>query len=101
MVWDGLGEPSASGHVTSLRSRSVGPVPQDHVAAARAVYDVSAERYVQLVCTEIRPATDGPVDRSMLTALVDIAAAGDGTRVADVGWGPGRVVGFVAHTTST
>ena len=69
----------------------------DHVAAARAVYDASANRYVEFVGTEISAATEGPIDRSLLTAFVELVEAGDGDRVADVGCGPGRVAAYLAR----
>jgi SAM-dependent methyltransferase len=66
------------------------------VAAARAVYEASSERYVGLVGTEINPATEGPVDRSLLMAFVELVATSRGARVADVGCGPGRVAAYLA-----
>ena len=72
-------------------------MPQgDHVAAARAVYDASADRYIEFVGTEISSATEAPVDYSLLTAFANLAAAGTSRRVADVGCGPGRVAAFLA-----
>ena len=68
---------------------------KDHVAAARAVYEASADTYVQFVGTEISAATEAPVDRSLLGAFVDLVKAGSSTRVADVGCGPGRVAAFL------
>jgi SAM-dependent methyltransferase len=68
----------------------------DHVAAARAVYEASAHRYVGFVGTEISAATEGPVDRSLLMAFVELVAKGRGGRVADVGCGPGRVAAYLA-----
>jgi ubiquinone/menaquinone biosynthesis C-methylase UbiE len=70
--------------------------PGDHVAAARAVYDASADRYVEFVGTEISSATEAPVDHSLLTAFVDLVTDGTSKRVADVGCGPGRVAAFLA-----
>lgn len=76
---------------------SVGWMPQgDHVAAARAVYDAAADRYVEFVGTEISSATEAPVDCSLLTAFVDLVTDGTSKRVADVGCGPGRVAAFLA-----
>jgi ubiquinone/menaquinone biosynthesis C-methylase UbiE len=73
-------------------------VPErDHVAAARAVYDASAERYVEFVGTELSSATEAPVDHSLLRAFVALVAAGAVKRVADVGCGPGRVAAFLAR----
>ena len=66
-----------------------------HVAEARAVYEASADTYVQFVGTEISAATEAPVDRSLLRAFVDLVKAGASTRVADVGCGPGRVAAFL------
>ncbi len=60
------------------------------------MYDSSAERYVEFVGTELSSATEAPVDRALLTAFVDLVAAGSALRVADVGCGPGRVAGLLA-----
>jgi ubiquinone/menaquinone biosynthesis C-methylase UbiE len=68
----------------------------DHVVSARAVYDMSADRYVDLVGTELSAATEGPIDRSLLLAFVDLVTARPGGPVADVGCGPGRVAAFLA-----
>lgn len=68
----------------------------DHVAAARAVYDASVDGYIEFVGTEISAATEATVDRSLLTAFVNLVAAGPSERVADVGCGPGRVAAFLA-----
>jgi ubiquinone/menaquinone biosynthesis C-methylase UbiE len=69
----------------------------DHVAAARAVYDASAARYVEFVGTEISSATEAALDRSLLTTFVDLVAAEAPGRVADVGCGPGRVAALLAE----
>jgi SAM-dependent methyltransferase len=68
----------------------------DHVAAARAVYDASADRYVEFVGTEISAATEAPLDCALLSAFVDLVKAGTSRRVADVGCGPGRAASFLA-----
>jgi len=60
------------------------------------VYDASTERYVGFVGTEISSATEGPVDRSLLRAFVELVVAGGGARVADLGCGPGRVAAYLA-----
>lgn len=70
---------------------------EDHVAAARAVYDRAATRYVQFVGTEISSATEGPIDRSLLVTFVDLIKRHTVLRVADVGCGPGRVAAFMAE----
>jgi ubiquinone/menaquinone biosynthesis C-methylase UbiE len=69
----------------------------DHVATARAVYDIAAPRYVQFVGTEISPATEGPIDRSLLVAFIEMIKRQTVVRVADVGCGPGRVAAFMAE----
>ena len=70
---------------------------EDHVATARAVYDRAAPRYVQFVGTEISSATEGPIDRSLLVAFVELIKRQTAGRVADVGCGPGRVAAFMAE----
>jgi SAM-dependent methyltransferase len=71
------------------------PAPE-HADAARAVYDASADRYVEFAGTELGAATEGPLDRSLLEAFVQMVVARGGTHVADVGCGPGRVAAFLA-----
>jgi ubiquinone/menaquinone biosynthesis C-methylase UbiE len=68
-----------------------------HVATARAVYDRAAARYVQFVGTQISSATEGPIDRSLLVAFVELVKRQEVLRVADIGCGPGRVAGFLAE----
>ena len=68
----------------------------DHVSAARAVYDATAEAYVRLVGTEVTPAFEGPIDRAFLAAFVEHVTEGPAGLVADVGCGPGRVAAFLA-----
>ena len=70
---------------------------RDHVATARAVYDMAAPRYVEFVGTEISPATEGPIDRALLVAFVELIKRHTVVRVADVGCGPGRVAAFMAE----
>ena len=69
----------------------------DHIATARAVYEKAAARYVQFVGTEVSPATEGPIDRSLLVAFVELIKRHTVARVADVGCGPGRVAAFMAE----
>ena len=68
----------------------------DHVAAARAVYTASADRYVEFVGTQINARTESAVDRSLLSAFVELVGVRTGERVVDVGCGPGRVAAFLA-----
>jgi ubiquinone/menaquinone biosynthesis C-methylase UbiE len=70
---------------------------EDHVADARAVYDKAASRYVQFVGTEISSATEGPIDRALLVAFIELIKRKTDTYVADVGCGPGRVGAFMAE----
>ncbi len=69
----------------------------DHVAAARAVYDIAALEYVQFVGTEISSATEGPVDRSLLGAFIELIERRGAGLVADVGCGPGRVAALMVE----
>ena len=69
----------------------------DPVGSARAVYDASAGRYVALVGTELHEATEGPIDRALLLAFVELVSARTSGRVADLGCGPGRVAAFLAR----
>jgi len=68
-----------------------------HVETARAVYDLAAPRYVQFVGTEIGPATEGPIERSLLDVFIELVKRQRGVGVADVGCGPGRVAAFMAE----
>ena len=70
---------------------------EDHVAAAREVYDKAAPRYVQFVGTEISSATEGPIDRSLLVGFIELIKRQTVDRVADIGCGPGRVAAFMAE----
>jgi ubiquinone/menaquinone biosynthesis C-methylase UbiE len=70
---------------------------EDHVVTARAVYDLAADRYVQFVGTQISSATEGPIDRSVLEAFVELIKRRRVIRIADVGCGPGRVAAFMAE----
>jgi ubiquinone/menaquinone biosynthesis C-methylase UbiE len=70
---------------------------EDHVATARAVYDKSAPRYLQLVGTEISSATEGPIDRALLVAFIELIKRQALVRVADIGCGPGRVAALMAE----
>ena len=72
-------------------------MPQDdHVTATRAVYDASSDRYVDFVGTEISGATESALDRSLLTAFVELVGRDGRVLVADVGCGPGRVASYLA-----
>lgn len=69
----------------------------DHAATARDVFNLSAQTYVDFVGTELSPATEGPIDRSLLEAFVELVRRQNVELVADVGCGPGRVAGYLAR----
>jgi ubiquinone/menaquinone biosynthesis C-methylase UbiE len=69
----------------------------DHVVAARAVYDNAAQRYVEFVGTEISSTTEGPIDRALLVAFIELIKRQRDVRVADIGCGPGRVAALMAQ----
>jgi ubiquinone/menaquinone biosynthesis C-methylase UbiE len=71
-------------------------VSEDHRDAARSFYEAAARRYVQFTGTEISSATEGPVDRSLLSAFVELVKMTGLICVADVGCGPGRAAAFLA-----
>ena len=62
---------------------------EDHVATARAVYNLAAARYTQFAGTQISSTTEGPIDRSLLVAFVELIKRQTVVRVADVGCGVG------------
>lgn len=62
--------------------------------ATRAVYDATAGAYAAAIGTELNPDFEGPIDRALLGAFVELV--GDGAPVADLGCGPGRVAAFLA-----
>jgi ubiquinone/menaquinone biosynthesis C-methylase UbiE len=69
----------------------------EHVSAARAVYDATAEQYARRVGIDVSAAFEGPVDRAFLAAFVEFVGLTTGL-VADVGCGPGRVAAWLtAH----
>ncbi|MEO6987427.1 MAG: class I SAM-dependent methyltransferase [Aquihabitans sp.] len=63
---------------------------------AEAVFDLTADLYVGFVGTEVSEATEGPIDRSLLLAFVEMVRARPYGLVADVGCGPGRVASLLA-----
>jgi SAM-dependent methyltransferase len=68
-----------------------------YVSTARAVYDATAEQYASRVGTDVSAAFEGPVDRAVLAAFVELVGRAPGL-VADVGCGPGRVAAWLtAH----
>lgn len=66
------------------------------MATAQAVYDRAASRYAQFVGAEISSATEGPVDRALIVAFIELIKRQPVRRVADIGCGPGRVAHFMA-----
>ncbi|MEZ5374796.1 MAG: hypothetical protein R2704_19170, partial [Microthrixaceae bacterium] len=68
----------------------------DQATAARAYYDALVERYVDFTGTDVSEATEGPIDRALLPAFVEMVHTSGGTRAVDVGCGPGRVAAYLA-----
>ncbi len=66
-----------------------------HVSSTRAAYDATADLYAVRIGTEISAEVEAPLDRAVLAAFVELV--GDGSPVADLGCGPGRVAAFVAE----
>lgn len=58
------------------------------------MYDATAGAYAAAIGTELNPDFEGPIDRALLGAFVELV--GDGAPVADLGCGPGRVAAFLA-----
>lgn len=61
------------------------------------MYDATAAAYAEAIGTELNPDFEGPVDRALLAAFVELAAAAGTGPVADLGCGPGRVASFLAR----
>jgi SAM-dependent methyltransferase len=61
----------------------------DDLAATRRAYDTVADDYAEMLQNELAAK---PYDRAMLAAFAELVRSGSaGTRVADLGCGPGRV----------
>ena len=84
--------------IRTIRLGKFGSVTEpDHVSAARAVYDLTAEQYARRVGIDVSAAFEGPVDRAFLAAFVEFVGPTAGL-VVDVGCGPGRVAAWLtAH----
>ena len=67
-----------------------------HVTTTRTVYDASAHQYAEAIGTEISAATEGPIDRAVLTAFAELVSTSPAGLVADIGCGPGRVAAYLA-----
>ena len=67
----------------------------DHLRDTIAAYDATADLYAEFIGTEITAAIEGPVDRALLDAFVELVAPSGGL-IADVGCGTGRVTAFLA-----
>jgi SAM-dependent methyltransferase len=67
----------------------------DHLRDTIAAYDATADLYAEFIGTEITAAIEGPVDRALLDAFVELVAP-SGRLIADVGCGTGRVTAFLA-----
>lgn len=95
------GSPRGSPDLATTPDGSVGSrtnvTEPDHGSGAQAVYEATAETYVQSVGTELSEAFEGPVDRALLAAFVELVGVTAGP-VADIGCGPGRVAAFLADS---
>lgn len=78
--------------------RSVAAViDPDDVGTTRAVYDATADAYVEAIGTELSPAFEGPIERGLLAAFMEMV--GTATRpIGDLGCGPGRIAAFLARS---
>ena len=68
-----------------------------HVASTRAVYDHSADLYVETVGAEVTDRFEAPLDRAVLGAFAETLTQRDRGLVLDAGCGPGRVAAFLAR----
>lgn len=66
-----------------------------HVSTSRAVYDATAKSYAKSLGTQVSATFEGPLDRGILAAFVEVVGLTSGP-IADVGCGPGRVAAFLA-----
>lgn len=69
----------------------------EHEVAARIAYDHSARRFVEGVGTEVNAQFEAPLDRALLRAYAELAAASGPGPVLDIGCGPGRVAAYLAE----
>ena len=68
-----------------------------YVAATRALYNASAQQYVDAIGTEISAAIEGPIDRAILSVFTEIVSQVPRGLVVDLGCGPGRVAAYLAE----
>lgn len=61
-----------------------------HLTATRASYDTVAVDYAEIVRTLL---AENPLDRAMLAAFAELVQAAGGGPVADLGCGPGHLLG--------
>lgn len=68
------------------------------MSSTRRAYDATAQLYTGFVGTSISAGIEGPIDRALLSAFVEVVRGGPAPRqVVDVGCGPGRVAAFLAQ----
>lgn len=97
MKWD------RAGHVVALKApviesrlyRVCCVTDTDHLATVRAVYDATAERYAQVVGSELSEFYERPLDLAFLSAFVELVGVESGL-VGDLGCGPGRATAFLS-----
>ena len=68
----------------------------DHVVAARRVFDSATDVIVDFTGTTLSAATEAPLDLAALARFVRLVGPGSEALVADVGCGPGRVAASLA-----
>ncbi len=70
------------------------------MAATRAVYDFSADAYVDAVGTQVSEKFEAPLDRATLDAFAEMVIGGqhsdESPLVLDVGCGTGRITSYLA-----
>lgn len=64
------------------------------IAKTQPAYDVVAESYARLV---LEPFGRNPVDRSLVSAFVEMIGAGTPATVADIGCGPGHATNYLVE----
>ncbi len=68
----------------------------DDLAGTSEVYSQTAERYAEVIGTEISATIEAPLDRALLQAFAEMVVQSGGGAVLDVGCGPGRAAAFLA-----
>ncbi len=67
----------------------------EYIASTRKVYDFSAAHFASAVGTTVTAAFERPIDRAILSSLVEDLVAVDQARVLDIGCGVGRITAYL------